>query len=144
MKFTKKGDGYTMLRFEQGEEIYQGITSFCGDHKIQNAIVHAIGAVCDAELGYYHLDSKSYSWKTFSGDHELVAMTGNITLVDDEPFLHAHVVISGTDFIAHGGHLRKGFAGATCEVILRDLGENNVVSRAMDESIGLRLWNCGG
>lgn len=141
MQFTKKENGVHLVRFITGEEVYQGITDYAATNGITNALVHAIGALSDAELGFYHIETKSYTWKTFSGDYELVSGTGNITLLEGNPFLHIHVVLGDAEFHAHGGHLKKGFAGATCEVVIQEISGGEPIARKMDDEIGLKLWN---
>jgi predicted DNA-binding protein with PD1-like motif len=143
MKFTKKDHRLFLLKFEHGEEVYQGIVDFAEQNGILNALVSGIGALSDAELGFYHLGTKTYTWKTFAGDHELISGSGNITLVDRAPFLHMHVVLGDDQFFAHGGHLRKGFAGATCEVVIQELTGGEAITRKFDNEIGLNLWECG-
>src|SRR5258708_24192486 len=96
-----------------------------------------LGAIEDPELGYYHLDSRTYTRRTFPGDWEITAIVGNLAWNGDTPVLHAHATIGGPDFSTRGGHLFAGRAGATCVVFVRDLGTR--VARAPDPSLGLAL-----
>lgn len=133
-------DGTHFVKLSKGEEIVGAITRYCKSNQIRIAKVHAIGALRNVELGYYHLKTKSYSWRTFTEDHELASATGNITLLNEEPFLHMHVVLGDTDFSAHAGHLKSGEVGATCEVIIQEYESEKSIYRLMDEEIGLNLW----
>lgn len=141
MNATQKEKGIHCLRFDRGDEVYSGITEYCKELQVTNATVSAIGALAGVELGFYYISQKEYAWKTFSEDHELVSGTGNITLKDGMPFLHMHVVISDKEFRAYGGHFKKGFAGATCEVIIAEIVSDSPLARKMDEGIGLALWD---
>jgi uncharacterized protein len=50
---------------------------------------------------------------------ELLSL-GDIALKDGEPHVHAHVVVGGSDGIAHGCHLLEARVRPTCELILTE------------------------
>jgi len=135
---SKAVHGGWLLRFHHGEDIVQGVLAFARATPVQGAWVNMLGAIESPELGYYHLDTKTYTRQTFDGDWEIAAVVGNVGWLDDTPVLHVHATIGGVDFSTRGGHLFAGRAGATCEVFLRDLGGR--LTRAKDEAIGLALW----
>lgn len=124
------------FRLEKGEDIIEAIVAFCEHNSITAGRLEAIGAVLEAELGFYDLKRQKYHHKTF-GEMEIVSLLGNIALVDDKPYIHAHVTLSGRDFSAVGGHLFKGIVGATCEVFLTPLP--HTMKRKHVPSIGLKL-----
>ena len=130
--------GGWLVRFTQGEDIIAGMLDFARSRKIKGAWVNMLGAIEDPELGYYHLDTRQYTRRTFPGDWEITAIVGNLGWLGDTPVLHVHATIGGPDFTTRGGHLFAGRAGATCEVFLRDLGTD--LARERDETIGLALW----
>jgi predicted DNA-binding protein with PD1-like motif len=132
-------DGGWLVRFAQGEDIIAGMLGFARERGIRGAWVNMLGAIEDPELGYYHLDTKQYTRRTFPGDWEITAIVGNLAWLGETPVLHVHATIGAPDFSTRGGHLFAGRAGATCEVFVRDLGTDLV--RARDESIGLALWS---
>ncbi len=124
------------FRLEKGDEIVEAITAFCEHNDIKAARLEGIGAVMEAELGFYDLEKQKYHHKKF-GEMEIVSLLGNISLVDDKPFLHAHMVLSGRDFSAVGGHLFNGIVGATCEIFLTPLPHS--MKRKHIPEIGLKL-----
>lgn len=130
--------GGWLIRFRHGEDIVAGMLEFARERPVLGGWVTMLGAIEDPELGYYHLDTKSYTRHTFPGDWEITAMVGNLGWRDGAPVLHVHATIGGVDASTRGGHLFAGKAGATCEVLVRDLGAR--LERAMDDSIGLALW----
>lgn len=138
---TRDVAGGWLLRFAHGEDIVGGVLDFARARKVPGAWVNMLGAIEDPELGYYHLDTKSYTRRVFPGDWEITAIVGNLGWLADAPVLHVHATIGGPDFTTRGGHLFAGRAGATCEVFLRDLATS--LTRARDEGIGLALWNLG-
>lgn len=138
MKYQRLDGNIWAIRLWRGEEVISSILKFAKEERVVSAHTYAIGAVSDAELGFYDLPKKEYFWKTFEGDHELVSATGNIALLDGEPFLHLHAVIADRDYRTFGGHLKRALAGATTEIVVR-VGELPL-HRAMDEDTGLNLW----
>ncbi len=139
MKYTSSEKGY-ILRLSKGEKIIETLTQFCEDQNIHSGLFHGIGAVENPELGYYHLDRKEYEFRTIEKMLEIVSLTGNVALVDGEPFLHIHTVVSDNTFQTYGGHLKEGTVGATCEIYLTNFGID--IERKFDESTGLKLLSC--
>jgi uncharacterized protein len=139
VKYTKSGKRY-IIRLERGEQLVKTLTEFCEKENIKSGGLWGIGAVLSAELGFYHLDKKEYSFKKSDTPHEIASMIGNVTIVDDKPFLHIHTVLSNENFVCIGGHLKEATVGATCEVYLTDL--DTKIERIIDEEIGLKLLNC--
>lgn len=140
-KITSKTD--CILRLSRGEDIIPAIITFCKKENIRSGSFRAIGAVENADVGYYDLASKQYGSKKYSEAMEVASMTGNIALVDGEPFVHAHVVLSGisagTENTTIGGHLFGAIVAVTLEVHLEAFSEP--IERIMDETIGLKLLN---
>ena len=138
MEWQPAREGF-LIRFHHGDDIVQGLLDFARGHGIEGAWVNALGAIADPELGYYHLETKSYTRTVFPGEWEITAIVGNLGRMEDgAPALHVHATIGAPDFSTRGGHLFAGRAGATCEVFLRDLGRP--LRRAKDEAVGLPLW----
>lgn len=138
MEWQSIREGF-LIRFHHGDEVVAGLLDFAHRQRIGGAWVNGLGAIEDPELGYYHVDTKSYTRQVFPGDWEITGLVGNLgRLADGEPALHVHATIGGPDFTTRGGHLFAGRAGATCEVFLRDLGRP--LLRERDEKIGLPLW----
>ncbi len=125
-----------LLRLERGEPVVATLTEFCGEHDVKLGRFEGIGALLDAELGFYHLDRKDYDRFTV-GDTEVLALLGNVSRLDGEPRIHAHLTVGEVDGTARGGHLFEARVGATLEIFLEERpGE---VVREMDEEIGLPL-----
>lgn len=131
-------DGGWVVRFQKGDDIVGGLLAFARDHSIQGAWINALGAIEDADLGYYDLEARSYTRHVFHGDWEITGLVGNLGWHGSEPVLHTHCTIGGREHEVRGGHLFAGKAGATCEVFVRNLGVR--LNRARDENIGLALF----
>lgn len=138
MKSLKFTGGY-LIRLERGEEITRALTEFLREKSIHAGMITGLGGIGDAELGFYDLPSKTYLHKTFSGNLELVYYMGNVTLVEGQPFIHAHAVVSGPDYHAYSGHFFSARVSITGEFVLRPADWE--VSRALDETTGLKLMD---
>lgn len=130
-----------ILRLTRGEDVLPAIIAFCKSENITSGSFRAIGAVENAKVGYYDLAVKNYGAKVYPDAMEVASMTGNIALVDGEPFVHAHVVLSGittgTENNTVGGHLFEAIVAVTLEVHLEAFSEP--LERVLDDTIGLKL-----
>lgn len=138
MKTRCTNTGVWIVSLERGDAIRESVEGLAKRQGIGAAKIEAVGAVEDAELGFYRLAEKRYVRKTFGGILELVSLQGNLTLKDGEPFLHAHVAISGEDFFVHGGHLFDAKAGVVIEMFITPFAPP--LPRIMCDEIGLARW----
>lgn len=138
MTYLETPTGY-LLRFFPGEEIVSGLVSFARARGIEAAWVQGLGALAQAEIGYYELDAQRYLRRTLEEEVEVAPLVGNLSRLDREPIAHLHVTLGRRDFTALAGHLFSGRAGATLEVSLwtwRGLR----LERRPDPRAGLNLW----
>jgi predicted DNA-binding protein with PD1-like motif len=106
--------GYA-LRLDPGEEIVASLTAFARQENVRGALISALGAVGETELGFFVRSTSSYIRRTLHGEHEILALTGNFSELDGEPFPHCHLIVAGEDFAAIGGHLFSAVVTVTCE-----------------------------
>jgi len=106
------------LKVEPGEEIIATIQAFAAAQKLRAGAIFGIGAVGETELGFFVPGTREYVRRTFTGDHEIGALTGNLSELDGAPFPHCHMVLAGEDFVAYAGHLFRSVVSVTCEVQL--------------------------
>jgi predicted DNA-binding protein with PD1-like motif len=124
---------------DKGVEIVNGLFSFMKQHAIRSGVMSGIGAVSEAELGYFNAGTKAYEKVRFKENLEIVSLRGNISRKDNEVFPHLHAVLSKRDFSAIGGHLFSGIVYAFEFEILPF--EETPFTRKFDEATGLFLWN---
>jgi predicted DNA-binding protein with PD1-like motif len=106
--------GY-VLRLDPGEEIVASLTAFARREQLRGGLISALGAVGETELGFFVRSTSSYVRRTLRGEHEILALTGNFSELDGEPFPHCHIILAGEDFTAVGGHLFSAVVTVTCE-----------------------------
>jgi len=139
MKWKRKEEGVYWVRLERGEEVGASLQLFFEESGVQGGTVVGIGALQDTELGFFDCRSAQYMRRLFPEELELVSFLGNVTLLDGRPFMHAHAILSGTDFVAKAGHFFKGVVAVTMECQIFPIA--SPVSRKLDEAIGLKLMD---
>ena len=136
MKSLKIDNGY-VLRFDKDDKFIQELLAFAKQNKIKSAWISGFGAVLGAEIGWYDLASKEYNWQTKVGIFEILNLTGNLSCLDDEPYVHAHITLCGHDYKAFGGHVKELVVGATLELKV-DLIDKKI-HRDLDQTTGLNV-----
>ena len=118
------------VKLETGEEIIASLTSFAERHGLRAGLISGLGAVGDPELGFFVRSTRSYDRRVMRGEFEIGSLTGNYSELEGRPFPHCHIVLGGTDFTAHTGHLFSGVVTVFCEVqIISDPGVMRRVRR---------------
>jgi len=126
-----------VIRLDKGEEIVGTLQQFCREKEIRLGTISGIGATNRATIGLFKTRTKEYIRKEVVGDHEITSLTGNISRMNDEVYLHLHINLSDSSCHAFGGHLNSAVVSATCEVVVRVLERE--VGREFSEEIGLNL-----
>ena len=138
MQYIKSGKSY-LVYLEKGESVVDVLTNFCKDNNILNGKITGIGAVNNIEFGSYDTKSKKYIKKAFKEDHELISYNGNIMLLDDEPFIHAHCTIGNHEMEIFGGHVFQMNIAVVGEFIIQKINGNS--KRSFNDEIGLAVWD---
>ena len=125
------------LVLDQGEKVIETVTDFCNRRNIKSGALWGLGAVRDSEIGYYDLSTKEYFFKTYKEDREVVSLLGNIALVENAPFVHAHISLGDSDMNIVGGHLKECTVAVTLEIHLITFNEH--FNRSINDTIGLNL-----
>lgn len=137
MQYQNYGETF-FVYIEQGETVLSTLTKFCEEHKISNGQVSGIGAVKEIEIGAYDLENQVYIKKTIPEILELVSCQGNVTLLNEKPFLHLHVTLSDHSLQTKAGHLFEMTVAAVGEFIIRKL--DGAATREFNPNIGLASW----
>ncbi len=138
-KELSRGDhGRTyVLVFSQGDEVVETLSGWCEDRGITAARFTAIGAFQDAVLAWFDWEAREYCAIPVDDQVEVLALTGDVALKADLPVVHAHVVVSGRDGNARGGHLIRGRVRPTLELILDEVPAR--LAKRHDDASGLAL-----
>jgi len=136
MKAKQFGDTW-IVRIDRGEEIVEMITNVCTENQIYLGQISAIGAVDEATIGLYDVKNQIYHSEKFTGDMEIANLSGNISTMNDDIYLHLHISLSDSSHKLFGGHLNAGIVSATCEVFIQTV--NGRLDRYKDSEVGLNL-----
>jgi hypothetical protein len=132
------GDARTyLLVFHTGQEIMKGLLAFAKKHKLVAGHLTGIGAVSDTVIGYFDPEKKAYLRNREKGQAEVLSLTGNLALYDNEPFFHVHVALGLRDGSGCGGHLFETTVRPTVELVLTTYPKS--VRRKIDPETGLPL-----
>jgi hypothetical protein len=137
----RQGRGF-VARLDHGTDIIGQITELAKGKEIETGIFSVIGALSRAELGYYDQASQKYGVIQLFDPMELVYCSGNISLRNDQPFVHAHAVLSDRKGMVRGGHLNAGMVFAAELYMQELLGQHGQhLKRVPDSITGLNLWS---
>jgi len=138
MDFAKFGNKY-IVRLDKGEEIVSTLKDFCLRNSIKLGTIYGLGSTNAITIGLFNTHDKKYYSKELKGDFEILNLTGNISTMNGETYLHLHVSISDSDLRSYGGHLNSAIVSGTAEVIVESI--EGTVDRNYDSEVGLNLYN---
>jgi len=126
-------------RLPKDEDLVSAIEALCTEHNVETAVFSLIGSVTAATLGAY--DQRQQVYVTLKKDEpmEIVSCTGNVSLKDGRPFVHAHAVLTDMNGDAVGGHIFSETTIFAGEIYLREL-VGPPLERKHDGWTGLYLW----
>jgi predicted DNA-binding protein with PD1-like motif len=127
-------------RLDHDSDLLQELTAICVHEKITQGQIRAIGAVKRARIAFYDQTERIYKSETFDRPLEIVQLSGNVSLKDGLPFVHAHIALSDEKGTMLGGHLAEGTVVFACEVFIEAF-EGPPLERTFDEATGLGLWD---
>lgn len=106
------------MRLERGERLVESLEKLIKKESLPSVWILGLGAAEWAELGFYDLQKKEYSWKKFEKPLEITGLQGNSAEKDGELILHIHGSFSDENFNSIGGHVRELEVAGTCEILL--------------------------
>ena len=126
-----------MLVLATGDEAIASLTSFAREQQLHTSQFTAIGAFSSAVVAYFDWEKKDYRKIPISEQVEVLSLLGDITIEQDGPKIHAHVVLGQQDASARGGHLSSGHVRPTLEIVLTE--SPRYLRRRFDAESGLAL-----
>jgi predicted DNA-binding protein with PD1-like motif len=104
--------------FYQGDEAFSGLLEFAEKYHVTSAHFTAIGALNKATLGWFDPQRKMYKKIPINGQHEVIAMSGDIALYQGNPVVHTHLVVGSPDGTTRAGHVLDVIVSPTLEVMV--------------------------
>jgi predicted DNA-binding protein with PD1-like motif len=127
------------VRLDRGTDMLRGLNEAAAKLGVEAGTVQAIGGVTELVIGNFDQGRKEYRTTSLPSSFEIGSGIGNVSLKDGKPFVHLHVVATGPDGAAVGGHLMEGTKIYVIEAYFRQLGGEPPV-REQNEDIGLATW----
>ena len=134
----RRFDRTIVMRIDRGEEILTQLRVMALKEDIKLASVRALGAVGDFTVGVFKTGEKKYYANHFTGDFEIVSLTGTISTMNGEYYAHLHMSAGDDKGAVFGGHLNEAIVSATCEMVAEII--DGQVDRAFSEDVGLNLF----
>ncbi len=134
---SRRFDNKIMFRVDIGEELVESIMSICKKHNVNLASISGIGATDNATIGVYDLKKQIYHPTEITSFHEITNLSGNISTMNDQIYLHFHITLGNPNAIA--GHLNKAVISATFEGIIDEI--SGEIDRKKDNKTNLNLIN---
>lgn len=128
-----------VMRIDRGEEILTQLKAMALEENIKLASVRALGATNDFTVGVFKTAEKKYYANHFTGDFEIVSLTGTISTMNGEYYAHLHMSAGDEQGRVFGGHLNEAVISATCEMVVEVI--DGQVERIRDEDVGLNLFH---
>ncbi len=127
-----------VMRIDKGEEVLTQLKAMALKEDIKLASVRALGATNDFTVGVFKVEEKKYYANHFTGDFEIVSLTGTISTMNGEYYAHLHMSAGDEQGRVFGGHLNEAIISATCEMVVEVI--DGQVERAHDADVGLNLF----
>jgi predicted DNA-binding protein with PD1-like motif len=127
------------VRIDRGADLLQGLNEAAEKLGVEAGTVQAIGAVTELTVGYFDQERREYRTTRLMSSFEIGSGIGNVSIKEGKPFVHLHVVATGPDGAAVGGHLMEGTKVYVIEAYFRQLGGEAPV-REQSEDLGLAVW----
>jgi len=128
-----------MVRLRHGADLLEEITGICRERGIRLGRIEAIGAVKNACVGFYDQERRVYEFIAIKEPMEILNLTGNVSIKDGAPFVHAHITLANASGMACGGHLASGTTVFACELTIVAF-DGPELKREPDQETGLSLW----
>lgn len=107
-----------LLVFHTGQRVMTGLLAFAKRHDLVAGRLIGIGAISDAEIGFFDPQTNMYLRNQQNEQAELLSLIGNLALNEGEPFFHIHAILGARDGAARGGHLFEATVRPTVELVL--------------------------
>lgn len=140
MVVKKIRDNMYAIHMVKGEKMMSLLKEFAVQNSIGFAKISGIGAVCDVHLsvikdGVYNPDKLPHK------SLEIVSLQGNITLLNNSPFVHAHISLGETDgsYNIIGGHLVEATISLVGEIFVEVFDKE--VTRSVDKETKMNTWD---
>ena len=136
--YKKIGNKY-IVSINNHTEIVKALNAFCKEKKIRSGSISGIGAIGELTLRFFNPKTKAYDDKTFREQMEISNLTGNISSMNEQVYLHLHITVGRSDYSALAGHLLSAIQNGAGEFVVEDYSER--ISRTYNPDLGLNIYD---
>ena len=136
--YKKIGNKYTFNVIIH-TEIVKALNAFCKEKGILSGSINGIGAIGELTLRFFNPKTKAYDDKTFREQMEISNLTGNISSMNEQVYLHLHITVGRSDYSALAGHLLSAIQNGAGEFVVEDYSER--ISRTYNPDLGLNIYD---
>ena len=134
----KTGNEY-IVSVKTGAKVSETLTDFAKSQHLTAGEVTGIGAVKSATLRFFDPKTKQYEDKTFDEQMEISNLSGNISVIEGDVFLHLHATLGRKDYTALAGHLQEATINGAGEFFFKP--EATKIVKTKNEDIGLNIYD---
>ncbi len=122
VKVLGRGHGFVVgVRLDSGDELLGSLREAAVKAGVSSGFFFGIGGLRKAVLGYFVGDR--YVSRSFDEQLEVVALVGNVSVLEGEVFIHAHLTLGRRDYSTVSGHALPGcIVHPTMEVVMVSTG----------------------
>ena len=125
---------------DKNDDLLEEFERLVNEKNITLGAITAIGVVQKAKIGFYNQSDYEYEATKIDGPREILNLAGNISIMDGEPMMHAHITLADQNNNAIGGHLMEGTKVFACEYMIKTF-KGRTLERNFDDSTKLDLWS---
>src|SRR5688500_3010935 len=101
--FHSRDGNAIAVRLHAGEEVHAALLEVCAQYGVSAAyVVSGIGMLKDPLLGWYDIPAQQYHEQRFPGRHELLNLSGNVSLKGGAAMCHLHVTLADEEYRCFG------------------------------------------
>ena len=143
MEYKKYGDTF-YIRLDRGDEIISSLLTICRSENISSSTFYGIGGCSQAEIQTFIPEEGRFETENLTGMLELVSMTGNIALNENNELTHhTHALFaykSNGQHCVSGGHIKSITVLYTAEIELRPVA-GGTIHKKRDPETGTGFWD---
>lgn len=118
----KRSNSLVFMRFDDGDNFVDILGVKLKENNLNSGmVINGVGMLKKVTLGWFNVDTSGYEHTTYSDPHEVLSLSGNISLKDGIPFAHIHAALAGRDNRVIGGHLFSGIVCNTIELFIHEI-----------------------
>lgn len=136
--YKKIGNKY-IVSINNHTEIVKALNAFYKEKGILSGSINGIGAIGELTLRFFNPKTKAYDDKTFREQMEISNLTGNISSMNEQVYLHLHITVGRSDYSALAGHLLSAIQNGAGEFVVEDYSER--ISRTYNPDLGLNIYD---